>query len=366
MAGANGRRCFSVVIKWILIGVAVLVIAAIAVVAIARTANYLSNHITSENGVDEGIYVNLGGQEQYLLIRGENKDNPVLIWLHGGPSSPEGFANYYFQKHLVADYTIINWDQRGCGRTYFRNMEADPKNETATFEQLQVDLNDLVDYACQRFDKEKVIIVGHSCGTVIGSQYALSYPEKVAAFIGVGQFVSIESDTYSYEDALSIATAKGDDTSKMVNAYNKYISDSSLINMMEVRKYTAPYHKAEKSANTIWTGISSPYMGTDDIRWFLKQMGNIEDYISLNQPLFDALMTVDIRDFGMEYQVPVGFITGAQDWTTPVKYAEDYCNSITAPEKRIALIEGCGHSPQYDDPTAFCNELKSMLNEFLD
>ena len=135
--------------------------------------------------------------------------------------------------------------------------------------------------------------------------------------------------------------------------------------MMELRKHTSSYHKAEKSANTIWTGIASPYMGIDDIRWFLKQLGSMEEYIKLNQQLFDELMTVDVRDFGMEYEMPVGFITGAQDWTTPVKYAKDYCEAITAPEKKLTLIDGCGHLPQYDDPEAFCNELKRMLGEML-
>ncbi len=353
------------IIKWILTVIAVLILLTVIIVAGARALTYFSNRITTENGIDEGIYVKLGGQEQYLLIRGENKDNPVLIWLHGGPSSPEGYVNYYFQKNLLSDYTVIDWDQRGCGRTYFRNEKNDPENKTATFEQLQTDLNELVDYACQRFGKEKVIIVGHSYGSVIGSKYALTCPEKVSAFVGVGQFVSMKSEMHSYEDALSKATAKGDDTAKMVEAYNKYINDKSLLSMMELRKHTAPYHKAEKSANTIWMGIASPYMGIDDMRWFLKQMGSMDEYIKLNQQLFDGLMTLDVRDFGMEYEVPVGFITGAQDWTTPVKYAKDYCEAITAPEKRIALIDGCGHAPQYDDSEAFCDELKSMLNEFL-
>lgn len=363
---AKGKARPRMVIKWILIAAAAIVLALILVVAGARLVNYFSNRITTENGIDEGIYVDLGGQEQYLLIRGEDKDNPVMIWLHGGPSSPEGFANYYFQKYLVADYTVINWDQRGCGRTYFRNIKADPENKTADFEQAQADLKELVDYACQRFGKEKVIIVGHSCGTLLGSSYAVSNPERVAAFVGVGQFVTMESEIYCYEDALAKAAAKGDDTTRMAEAYNKYVNDSSLLNMMELRKFTTPYHKAEKSANTIWTGIASPYMGIDDIRWFLKQMGSLEAYIQLNQQLFDYTAAVDVRDFGMEYSMPVGFISGAQDWTTPVKYAQDYCEAITAPEKSIVLIEGCGHSPQYDDPVAFCQELKGMLNEIME
>ncbi len=109
-------------------------------------------------------------------------ENPVLIWIHGGPSSPDASANYIFQKELVDKYTIINWEQRGCGRTYFQNAETDPENTTATFEQTQVYLNELVDYACERFVQEKVVIVGHSYGTMVGSKYVLTYPEKVAAY----------------------------------------------------------------------------------------------------------------------------------------------------------------------------------------
>ena len=207
--------------------------------------------------------------------------------------------------------------------------------------------------------------MGHSCGSVIGSKYALTHPEKVSAFVGVGQFVSMEAEIHSYEDALSKAAAKGDDTTKMVEAYNKYINDKSLVNMLELRKHTTPYHKADKSANTIWIGLSSPYMNYDDVRWMFKPMGDMDGFLKLNQQLFDSLMTVDVREFGMEYEVPVGFITGAQDWTTPVKYAKDYCEAVTAPEKKLVLIDGCGHSPQYDDSEAFCNELKGMLAEML-
>lgn len=341
------------------------VIVVLAVILAARSVTLLQNRISSPNGVDEGIYVPLGGHEQYLLIRGENADNPVMIWLHGGPASPEGFANYAFQKHLVDDYTIINWDQRGCGRTYFRNAASDPDNTSVTFDQLQADLDALVDYACDRFAKKNVILVGHSCGSMIGSQYALAHPEKVAAYIGVGQFVTIESDLYSYADALQIAQAKGDDTVKMTAAYETFLSDRTLPNMMELRKQVSPYHKAEKEANTICLGVASPYMGLDDLRWFLKQMGGLEPFLDLNRQLFDGIMTTDVRDYGLEYQIPVGFVSGSCDWTTPVKYAQEYCDSIQAPQKQFHRLDGCGHAPQYDAPEEFAANLKAMLQDFL-
>lgn len=274
-------------IKSIFKGIAILVAAlltiGIIIIIAARTITYFFNKISTENGVDEGIYVTLGGQEQYLLIRGEDVDNPVVIWLHGGPAGSDAFVNHVFQKYLVDEYTIINWDQRGCGRTYFRNVESDPNNDTATFEQAQADLDELVDYACERFDKDKVIIVGHSYGTMLGSKYVLENPDKILAYIGVGQFVDLESDTYSYQNALEIAKESGDDTSAMEAAFQKYLEDETLVNLMNVRNYTSKYHVAEKSANTIWEGIASPYMGVDDLRWVMKQIGDLGEYFALNK-----------------------------------------------------------------------------------
>ena len=97
----------------------------------------------------------------------------------------------------------------------------------------------------------------------------------------------------------------------------------------------------------------------------MKQAGNLDKYVELNRQLFDYIMEVDVRDYGLEYQVPVGFISGSEDWTTPVKYSEDYYNLITAPEKQFGIVDGCGHSPHYDAPEEFCNVLKSMLNKCL-
>lgn len=111
------RSIWKSIRKWIGIAVSGLIVAMVLFLCIVHGGTYLSNHINTPNGVDEGIYVSLGGQEQYLLIRGEDTTNPVMVWLHGGPSSPDAFANYTFQKHLVGEYTIVNWDQRGCGRT---------------------------------------------------------------------------------------------------------------------------------------------------------------------------------------------------------------------------------------------------------
>ena len=53
--------------------------------AVLRTRNARDYAITSQNGIDEGRYVAIGDIQQWITIRGENRDNPVLLFLHGGP-----------------------------------------------------------------------------------------------------------------------------------------------------------------------------------------------------------------------------------------------------------------------------------------
>lgn len=114
----------------------------------ASNINCFNHYYLIENGVDEGMFIDLGGQEQYVLVRGADKSNLVIIFLHGGPSSPESYVNYCWVNDIINDYTVVDWDQRGCSRTYEHNKEIDPNNVTATYEQALFDLDDLVDYAC--------------------------------------------------------------------------------------------------------------------------------------------------------------------------------------------------------------------------
>ncbi len=161
-----------------------------------RNFNYFEHYKLVKNGIDEAGDIMLGGQEQYILTRGENVNNPVIIYLHGGPSSPDGYVTYGFSDYLVDDYTVISWDQRGCGRTYIHNRNVDVNNDTASFEQALVDLDQLVDYARTRFHQDKVIILGHSYGTILGSVYSHKYPEKVDTYIGAAQVIQAPNSDF--------------------------------------------------------------------------------------------------------------------------------------------------------------------------
>ena len=187
-----------------------------------RNANQIKRFVAYRNGVNEQIYVQLDGSEGFINVFGSSESNPVIISLHGGPGSPSAFVDYDWQEYLADNYTIVSWDETGCGRSYYRNSNINPDNSTLSYEQQLADLDALVDYCCDRFGQEQVIILGHSYGSMLGSSYVMAHPEKVSAYIGVGQIVNdIDnySETYAYEDALCIAKEKGDDTSEMLYLY---------------------------------------------------------------------------------------------------------------------------------------------------
>ena len=357
------RKLITRFFKWIsLVLISLVLILSVFVIG-CRNYNYFEHYKLVKNGIDEAGYIMLGGQEQYILTRGENVNNPVIIYLHGGPSSPDGYVTYGFSDYLVDDYTVISWDQRGCGRTYIHNRNVDVNNDTASFEQALVDLDQLVDYARTRFHQDKVIILGHSYGTILGSVYSHKYPEKVDTYIAAAQVISLEeTEMYSYRDAYSKAQANGEDTSELENAYKQYESDKDLVNLMNLRNKVNQYHPIEIEDKAMWMAVVSPYFGVDDLRWFFIQLGDMEEYGKLNQQLFDFTSDFNIYDYGLDYEMPVYFISGSCDWVCPVDPIREYAQVIQAPNSDFRVIDGPGHNLQYSTPMEFADVVKYVLD----
>ena len=99
--------------------------------------------IFSSGGIDEKLYVNINGHNQYVFIRGKDINNPIILNLHGGPANPDAFLTYEFAQAITYEFTYVSWDQRGCGRTYYKNKHIDPKNESTDFGQAIKDVDEL-------------------------------------------------------------------------------------------------------------------------------------------------------------------------------------------------------------------------------
>jgi pimeloyl-ACP methyl ester carboxylesterase len=339
-------------------------------IAFFRVYNLFQSKINIETGIQESTYIPIGGIEQYVQIRGEDKDNPVILWLHGGPGFPLTYLTYYYQSALEKDYTIVDFEQRGCGRTFYQNED----NGNLTLEQLLSDTNEVIEYLLERFDKYKIIIIGQSWGTVLGTEYINIHPEKISAYIGVGQVVDF-SEGKIYAAGKAIEEAKKSDNTEDINTLErgiKQLSETKNVEELDVKSLedmiivTSKYLKSDgemSGIKQIFTAITSPEMLIQDAKWFMYA-GNSLNIIASQKSLVDYMyFQFDIRDLNDTQDIPICYIQGESDYITPTDLVEEYCSSVLADNKQLIKIVNAGHTPFLDNPNEFCSAVKTFLSE---
>ncbi len=317
-----------------------------------------------EKTLDEKIYVPVNGQNQYISIRSRDVKNPILLNLHGGPASPDAYLIYEFADEISKDFTFVCWDQRGCGRTYYENKKVDPHNKTADFEQAVQDVHALVKYLCKRFKKSKVILMGHSYGTLLGIRYVRKHPDKVEKYIGIGQHVScMETQTWNYNEIMG-QIEPGKEADKIAKAYKKYKETPTLDTLSSFQMLTLTYYQMQfvdiRKRNQLALLASSPDRSKTDLRWFVSMMHRKKHY-RRNQQLLDYVVEANIYDAGTEFAVPMAFISGEYDRSCHVEVTKSYVEQITAPSKEIVILPKCGHSPQVDIPMELAGVVRGMI-----
>lgn len=336
--------------------------------AITRFLRYQSSKITSENGIQESLYLEIGDLEQYIQIRGESTNNPIILFLHGGPGFPLSYLSYYFQSDLESDYTFVHWDQRGSGRTYYHN---DGECGDLSPELLLSDVDELVDYLCNRFEQDNIYIMGQSWGTVLGTLYTQEHPEKVTAYIGVGQVTDFnEGKIQAAEAALAMINDNPEDVETISNAINHFKSEDA-IETMDIKNLetmilaSINYLKGHDEINPLkqmWLGLTSPSVTFNDLRWFMNA-SSTESIFTLEAPLIQYMyFDFDIDELPTDYEVPVYFISGGNDWITPYTMVARYLEQVDAPAKDMVIIEETGHTPFLDQPEKFAEALRSLLD----
>lgn len=320
--------------------------------------------ICSPNGIDEKIFVRINGQDQYVRIRGNDTSNPVILNLHGGPASPDTIFTYEFAQCIRDDFTYVCWDQRGCGRTYYKNKKIDFKNKTADFQQALKDVDAIVHYLCNRFQKDKLIILGHSYGSLLGIYYISAYPQKVEKYIGVGQSVSIiNTQRINYNELLVLCSSDQKKVDQLSKAYQRMQEHFSLESLMNFQRLALPCfveNITDAKNSRLQFLLSSPELAFDDIRWLLQMLGTKGHYAK-NKQLLDFTLTANTYDAGLTFSVPMLFISGEHDKHCRVELLREYYDAITAPSKELVVLNKCGHSPQIDAPELFAAEIKQSL-----
>jgi pimeloyl-ACP methyl ester carboxylesterase len=315
--------------------------------------------VTIPNGIDEANYVKIGGLEQWITIRGEDRKNPVLLLLHGGPgdaTNPWGYAGF---RNWLKYFTVVQWDQRGAGRTFGRNGAA--AASTITVERMVQDGVELAELLSKRLQKDKIILVGHSWGSILGVLMAKARPDLFHAFVGTGQ-VADNTRNFAIAYAALIEKASREGNSRAVEElkeigpppYNDGYKGGKGFAVQ--RKWANLFEGADVFlASALGFALTAPGYSVGDINdWFEGQNVSAEH-------LVPETAVLDATRLGGEFSVPVLVIQGAEDFTTPTSLAKTYLNSLHAPRKAFATIDGAGHFAVFTKQDVFLKELRARV-----
>lgn len=292
-------------------------------------------------------HIKIGGVFQSLWFRTENRNKPALILLHGGPGASESALFRHYNADLERHFLVVYWEQRGTGRSY----HSDIPPQSMTLEQFLSDLDEVVELVRQRFHKDKVVLLGHSWGTALGTIYSYRHPEKVSAYAGVAQIANnMEGARRSCEFALAEAERRAND-----NALNELRAFCPLLRSVDdrltlggwVEHFGGMFHGDLSTGKLIWSALN-----TDE--------ANLVDLIKFGQGNRFSLIHLEAENARLDlsgryrsFAVPLVFLLGRYDRHVPSELAETYFDNIAAPYKKIVWFEQSAHNPPFEEPKKF-------------
>ncbi|MDO4544986.1 MAG: alpha/beta hydrolase [Bacillota bacterium] len=298
----------------------------------------------SEYKIDREEWVELNGDRQNIRIRSQSKENPVILFLHGGPGVCDRHKVLHYQSCLAESFTMVLWDQRGSGKSYRNSI----KKEELHVEQYVQDAKALVEHLCDAFGQKKIIVAGHSWGTVIGTQLVSRYPEHIAAYIGQGQFADgTENERLSYEFCLREAKRLGDKKALSKLEGNGPVNGVYPTNdaMMAQRDCLTRYGGGDyKERSGMMKSILLPLLKTKEYN-LRETAAYAKGALYLSKILWAEVVACDFLNTVKELKMPVLLTQGVHDYNTPTELAKQWFDQLHAPEKRLVLFEESAHSP---------------------
>jgi pimeloyl-ACP methyl ester carboxylesterase len=304
--------------------------------------------------------IKLGGVDQWILIRGQNAGNPILLKLHGGPGQAE-MATVKFNRLLEKDFLVVEWDQRGAGKSA---SGLEPRSGM-NLDQFVEDTHELTKLLLDRFHQTSLILVGHSWGSVIGLRTVQKYPDLFRAFVSTGQianfseglevgynFVLAEAksrkDTAALKDLTKVGAPpwNGDDREGRRKVIGKWLG-----------AYGGIWHSSEKFDRVRWMLSSVEYAWPEKLRY----SSAAEKSFGL---LLPDLLAVDMATAVPKVDVPVYFLVGKYDHMAPFEVSQKYYSTLAAPQKTWVEFENSAHFPQWEEMEKFDEVLvKKVLPE---
>ena len=316
--------------------------------------------IVTPNGIERLEKVRIGGIEQWVSIRGADKRNPVLLLIHGGPGYVSMPMSWWFTRGWEEYFTVVQWDQRGAGKTYFLNDPA-TIGPTMTLERMVADTEEMTTWIRKELGKQKVFVIGHSWGSYLGLELAKRHPEWLYAYIGVGQVTNgPESERRGWTFAIDSARQAGNSEAvHQLESISPYFSPGQpapLKNIYTQRRWVDFYggvmaHRRSNSGESDVALLSPDY--TDD------EIGHIWDGNDFSESyLLVKLLSLDLTEI-KELRCPLIVFAGRYDFDVNAQVAAEWFAKVKAPSKRFVWFENSAHLPMTEEPGKFLMSLGS-------
>ncbi|KQY85678.1 alpha/beta fold hydrolase [Pelomonas sp. Root1444] len=335
--------------------------AAEAAYATVRPMIAEQQRLLGPQAVEVSEAVELGGLKQWITLRGADRANPVLIYVHGGPGAAEMGRSWPYQRGWEDFFTVVQWDQRGTGRTLRHAGEAANKS-ALTRQRMADDLVELIALVRQRLGVQRVVLLGHSWGNVIGMDAALRKPEWVSAYVGVGPLLNLQANEQAqYQALLAEAHRRGDATALAeLEAIAPYPGEGEIpfAKVNVARKWVMAYGGLaayRSDANFYFRAARlSPYYEFED-RLAIDQGGQLS--VPALLPDMRRVDHTRIR----EVSFPMFMFLGRHDLTTPSAVIEAWMAQLKAPLKRIVWFEHSAHLAPHEEPGRFLVQLVEQV-----
>jgi pimeloyl-ACP methyl ester carboxylesterase len=307
------------------------------------------------NGIAESYYASIGGIDQWITIRGENRANPILLFVHGGPGSTYTIFNPLLRS-WEQNYTIVQWDQRGTGKTLSRNGEAGCG--TLTFDRLAEDGIELARHIARKLGHDKVVLVGSSAGSLTGLLMAKRRPDLFHAYVGTDQNAP---DPEHLAHRIALDAMRAARMAKGVSLLERIGPDRSRLTIDDFNALTRTLVKIPQPVPSMITDLILPAMLASPDHSF-RDMGDMFKGMKFSlEQLFKELTAFDFGKVGTTFELPFFIVQGDSDLITPTATAETFFRAIRAPHKQFALIRGAGHLACFSRPEQFLAELNERV-----
>jgi pimeloyl-ACP methyl ester carboxylesterase len=319
-----------------------------------------SPKIEAVNSISELRKVMIGGLEQWLLIRGENKNNPLLLLVHGGPGGAQIGFNRDYQQDLEKHFIVVNWDQRGAGLSYSNNIPV----ETMNINQFLHDLIDVTVYLKKEFQKEKIILVGHSWGSILGMLAIHKYPEHYIHYFGVSQVVNLgKSEALSYDLLLEKAIEQNHkEAVKKLKEIGKPPWDHLKFDRIH-QKYTEELGGGMSHDGKLVKEMAKKLIRSKEYTFF-DVVRHVKGQLFSMKNMITELRKFDLNNEVQTVHVPVTIIMGRHDLTVPHLPTQEFFDHLQAPSKEWVYFEQSAHSPNYEELKKFTQKIIETITYY--